>query len=180
MIIPLLAQIIRENRLLLISVLTGITACCLVWTGVFKQQENVASQHALWKKHRQNADGSSGKSTDQQQKKQTEQLLASALDTHQLPEFIGELLNLISQHDALAGPITYKQNKSGIDRFAYYRLNCSASGRYPDLKRLIGAIEQLEGVTLLESIHLARQKDDDLSVTLDMQISLLLHEAPRQ
>lgn len=178
MIMPLLALIVRENRLLLALVAAGLITCSISWVGVSRQQNTIMKQQALWNQYRQQS-GTAIADSGRQSQDRSERLLASALEIHQLPEFIGELLDLISHHDALAGSITYKPNKSGIDGLVLYQLNCLASGSYADLKRLIADLEQLAGLTVLESIKLARKQGDSQSVTLDLQLTILLREAPR-
>ena len=175
MITTLLRQVLRENRSMLTALLATLLCCIAIWYAAIRQQQILYRQQQAWHAGRSQA-GIASLNSQQQDAVRATQILSALPATHQLPDQIGAILDLMAQHHTTPGNLTYKQVTSPFAGIRAYNLSCSATGSYPALKRLTAALERLQGISVLDSVTLAQKDIMTEDVTLDAQISIYLRE----
>lgn len=154
----LLLQIVRENRLLASSLAVLVVLCGIIWYLALHQSFKVADLQSSWHaKRRLAAIRSTTQRADQYllDRDHLQQLYRTIPFRHEFPRVISEILDLMALRDAEPGPIQYKPGKIELNGLIAYTMNCSASGSYPGLKRLVADLEQLDGISTLDAISFA-------------------------
>lgn len=177
MIKALLLQMLRENRFLLTTALFCCLACVTVWSSVLLKARQLERHQESWNAARKQVQGHGLPQNREHDRVNT--LLASLPATHELPRLIEKLHRLAGQSGATLESLHYKPATSVLSGISTYSLHLSADGRYPALKRLLSALERLEGITVLESAKLSRTDLAVTETTLDAQLTFYLREARR-
>lgn len=181
MIKALLHQMFRENRFLLTLVLLACVVCGTIWYVGCWQQAALERNQALWSAKRRQVTSLNATQAGEQYRLKGEQittLLASVPYAHEFPNVISQILDLMALNAVVSGPMTFKPNKSELDGITSYTLNCSASGNYASLKRLIADLERLDGISTLDSVSLASPDTAPGKVVLELLLTIYLREAP--
>mgnify|MGYP000853817442 FL=1 len=175
----LLLQILQENRLLLTALLTATLLCGSLWYAGFHQTTLLAQQQSDWNsKRRLTAPRAEAQRADsyQRDREQIRELYASIPYRHEFPRVISEILDFMALHNATPGAMSYKIRKTDLDGLLAYSMTCSASGSYPGLKRLIGDLERLDGISTLDGFSFSSPDPGLEKVVLDLQLTIYLRE----
>jgi type IV pilus assembly protein PilO len=177
--IRLLLQIIHENRLLLVLAMVLATVCGALWFGTLQQALLVTERHAIWQDKRRQAaqhDETRLAETFKRTQEQLDELWSGIPFRHEFPRVISELYDAMALYGATPGPLQYKPVTSSLDGLIAYTLNCTASGAYPGLKRLIAELERLDGVSTVTATSFSNQKGTPDSVELKLELTVYLRE----
>lgn len=176
---PLLLQILRENRLLTAALPILLLLCGVIWYATAQQASQVAGQLEIWNDKRRQATFRSdtlGPGQYQRDQQQLRELYSTIPYRYEFPRVISELLDFMALRGATPGPMQYKPHKTDLTGLIAYTMNCSASGAYPGLKRLIADLERLDGVATLNSIALSNSNPAFEQVELKLQLTVYLRE----
>ncbi|ACD95183.1 hypothetical protein [Trichlorobacter lovleyi] len=175
----LLLQILRENRLLLTALLAATLLCGSLWYAGFHQTTLLAQQQSDWNsKRRLTAPRAEAQRADsyQRDREQIRELYATIPYRHEFPRVISEILDFMALRNATPGVMSYKIRKTDLDGLLAYSMTCSANGSYPGLKRLIGDLERLDGISTLDSVSFSSPDPGLEKVVLDLQLTIYLRE----
>lgn len=175
----LLLQILRENRLLLTALLLATLLCSALWYAAFRQTTRLVQQQSDWNnKRRQTAPRAETQRVEsfQRDREQIRELYATIPYRHEFPRVISEILDFMALRGVTPGAMSYKVRKTDLDGLLAYTMTCSASGGYPGLKRLIGDLERLDGVSTLDSASFTTPDAALEKVVLDLQLTIYLQE----
>mgnify|MGYP000960457722 FL=1 len=175
----LFIQILRENRLLCIVLLLATLLCSALWYATFRQSSLLAQQQTDWTtKRRQAAPRAEAERTSsyQRDREQLQQLYATIPYRHEFPRVISEILDFMALRSTTPGAMSYKVKKTDLNGLLAYSMTCSASGSYPGLKRLIGDLERLDGISTLDSVTFTTPDPALEKVVLDLQLTIYLQE----
>lgn len=175
----LLLQILHENRLLLTTLLLTLLLCGSLWYAGFHQAVRLAQQQTDWNnKRRLTAPRAEAQRADsyQRDREQIRELYATIPYRHEFPRVISEILDFMALHNTTPGVMSYKIRKTDLDGLLAYSMTCSASGSYPGLKRLIGDLERLDGISTLDSVSFSSPDPGLEKVALDLQLTIYLRE----
>ncbi len=175
----LVIQVLRENRLLLMALLLATLLCSGLWYATFRQSSQLTQQQADWaSKRRQTAPrAEAGRTASyQHDREQLQQLYATIPYRHEFPRVISEVLDFMALRGATPGVMSYKVRKTDLNGLLAYSMTCSASGSYPGLKRLIGDLERLDGISTLDSASFTVPDAALGKVVLDLQLTVYLQE----
>ena len=174
-----LIQIVRDNL-----VLVSITALLLVIDGIIwfhniyddaplqqKQLEWAMKRRQLASRAEAQLDG-----RYTSDKAQIQQLYAKTPLRHEFPRIISEILDNMALNDTIPGTMEYKTQKTSLENIVAYTMHCNATGTYPNLKRLIGRLEQLNGLSTLDSISFSSSEQRADKVALNLQLTIYLRE----
>ncbi|WP_281185162.1 hypothetical protein [Trichlorobacter lovleyi] len=175
----LLLQILRENRLLLTALLAATLLCGSLWYATLRQTDLLAQQQSDWNnKRRLTAPRAEAQRADsyQRDREQIRELYATIPYRHEFPRVISEILDFMALRNATPGVMSYKIRKTDLDGLLAYSMTCSANGSYPGLKRLIGDLERLDGISTLDSVSFSSPDPSLEKVVLDLQLTIYLRE----
>lgn len=175
----LFLQILRENRVLTAALLVLLVLCGAIWYATLQQADLVARQQDLWNaKRRQAALHSNAQGPDQYQRDQQQlrELYTTIPYRHEFPRLISEILDFMALRGATPGTLQYKPQKTDLAGLIAYTMDCSASGGYPGLKRLIADLERLDGIATLNSIAFSSTDPALEQVELKLQLTVYLRE----
>lgn len=175
----LITQILRENRLLMVATLLLLLLCGATWYLVLHQATHLRDLHAGWtNKRRLVAARTETLGLDNYQRDR--QLITDLYRTipfrHEFPRVIGQIMDSMTLRDALPGPITYKPATTPLEGLVAYTMNCSATGNYPGLKRLIVDLERMGGIATLDTVSFAGNDAAPNQVTLTLHLTVYLRE----
>lgn len=176
---PLFEQILRENRVLAVMVLICLVICAGTWYAALRQGTLLAQQQFSWNaKRRQAALRTDAQSPAQFQndKEKLRELYSTIPYRYEYPRVISEILDFMALRGATPGPMQYKPRKTDLNGLIAYTMNCSATGNYPGLKRLIADLERLDGISTLDAVSFSNPEPAVEMVTLDLQLTVYLRE----
>ena len=172
-------QILRDNRLILTTILLLMLACVYVWYEAFTQIAHCNQQQAIWQTLRRQASirfGINGAEQYISDKQHIVELYNTIPYHHEFPRVISEIHDFMALHGATPGTKSFKQLKTELDGIIAYSVDCSASGSYPGLKHLIADLERLDGISTLDSFSLANPDPSIEKVVLNLQLTIYLRE----
>lgn len=175
----LLYRVLRENRLLLSATLLLLMLCGAIWYLTLRQGLLLQQQQSSWNsKRRQAAARAETHLTSQylRDKDQIRHLYMTIPYRHEFPRVISEIMDIIALHDATPGPMLYTPAKTDLDGVIAYDMHCSATGEYPDLKRLISDLERLDGISTLNTCSFSNPDPAFGKAVLDLQLTVYLRE----
>lgn len=172
-------QILHENRILVTALLLALLLCCSLWYAAFRQSSQLAQLQSDWNsKRRMTVPRTEARRADsyQRDKEQLQQLYATIPYRHEFPRVISEILDFMALRSVTPGVMSYKVRKTDLNGLLAYTMTCSASGSYPGLKRLIGDLERLDGISTLDSASFSTPDAALEKVVLDLQLTIYLQE----
>jgi type IV pilus assembly protein PilO len=172
-------QILRENRILVTVLLLALFVCCSLWYAAFRQGNHLAQLQSDWNnKRRLTAPRAEAQRADsyQRDREQIRELYATIPYRHEFPRVISEIMDFMALRGATPGGMSYKVRKTDLNGLLAYSMTCSASGSYPGLKRLIGDLERLDGISTLDSVSFSSPDSGLEKVALDLQLTIYLRE----
>lgn len=175
----LIRQIIHENRWLAAICLTVAVVCATIWYATLHQAILISEQQGRWHVKRRQADlrgAEQGQAQYRSNLQGLRELSSSIPFRHEFPRVISEILDLMTLHGTDPGPMQYKPRKTELDGMIAYGMTCAATGSYPDLKRLIGDLERLDGISTLDAISFANPDGADDTVELKLELTVYLRE----
>ena len=88
-------------------------------------------------------------------------------------QYPAKILAMVEKNGlSLVGDLGFSPAKTQISELIEYKTTLTAAGRYPDIKQFIADLKNLDGLKVLRSIRVQRDKQGKRTVVVDMGLSL--------